>query len=388
MEDPEVPEKYAELARKWLEGTATPAEQREYDEWFAETGGDGVMIPGDRGDSDEAYRNRLFAQISGRLRNEGRHRPLWFRAAVAASVSIVLLSAGGYFYWKKQQGTSKGTIAATSPGEIYFAGNRATLELADGSELALQEIADGTRTEQDGAVFSKEEDKVVYQNKGTGAETSAYNVLRVPRGGQFHVVLADGTRAWLNSESSLRFPVAFTGAAREVELSGEAYFEVAKSRNGNASVPFRVRVGGRETVEVLGTHFNIMAYAAEKAIRTTLIEGSVSVSRPGSARGVILKPLQESIYSDGSYHVRSDVDPGEAVSWKEGIIRYQGADIPTIMRQIERWYNVEVAYEGPVPQRSFNGGISRSSSLSQILKILEINDIHVRAEGRRLVVLP
>lgn len=387
MADSKIPEKYAELARKWLEGTATPAERREYDEWFAESGDEELLIPADRGNNDDEYSEKLFAKVINRIRGQRPSRPLWVRTAIAASVSIALLSVGGLFYWKSQQGTPANTSLATTD-EIYFAGNKATLELADGSRLELNQLADGSDLLQGDAVLSKESDKVIYKQSGNIAELPAYNVLRVPRGGQFRIVLADGTEVWLNSESSLRFPVAFTGAVRAVELTGEAYFEVAKSKNGNASIPFKINVNKTETVEVLGTHFNIAAYTGEKTIRTTLLEGSVRVSRHGVAESLILKPLQQSEYSDGGYKTRSGVDPDEIISWKEGIIRYKDADIQTIMGQIGRWYDVDVSYEGDIPRRTFNGGISRSSSLSQILKILEMNDINVRSVGRQLVVLP
>jgi ferric-dicitrate binding protein FerR (iron transport regulator) len=217
-----------------------------------------------------------------------------------------------------------------------------------------------------------------------------YNKITTPRGGQYKVVLPDGSKVWLNAASSLRFPIAFAGDERSVLLTGEAYFEInpqpAPGGNGK-KLPFIVNANGVK-VSVLGTHFDVMAYADEATLQTTLLEGSVKVSS-GNASG-LLKPGQQAQVQDGKIKVIK-TDAGSAVAWKDGFFNFeQGADVPEVMRQISRWYNVDVVYEKSVPQREFDGKISRDEKIADLVKILETNNINVRLDEkeRRIVVMP
>ena len=210
------------------------------------------------------------------------------------------------------------------------------------------------------------------------------------------MVLPDGTRAWLNAASVLRFPIAFTGSERRVQLSGEAYFDVAK----DPAMPFRVEAtdaNGREmnTVEVMGTEFNVNAYENEPTVKTTLVEGKVKVSnggRNGSLQPVILTNGMQSIYSldlgtAGNFQLRQ-VDTDDVVAWKNGLFNFNNADIKSVMRQLARWYDVDVVYEGALPNEKFDGEISRNSTLSEVFKILELSAIHFKVEGRKVTVMP
>jgi len=215
-----------------------------------------------------------------------------------------------------------------------------------------------------------------------------YNTLITPRARQEQIILADGTHVWLNAESSIRFPSAFPGSRRMVEITGEAYFEVVH----DASRPFIVKTGHGLEIKVLGTRFNVMAYDNEKAVQTTLLEGSVDVTRPGKHYSQILKPGEQVKINnaDGSATLVRHADLRLAIAWKDGMQAFQNADIRTIMREVERWYDVDVAYQGAVPQRVFSGEIPRTASLGELLKLFEVNKIHftIDATKRTLTVLP
>jgi transmembrane sensor len=223
-------------------------------------------------------------------------------------------------------------------------------------------------------------------------------MLATPKGGQYQLVLPDGSKVWLNAASSIRYPVAFTGNERNVELTGEAYFEVAK----NPAMPFKVIIpsstkAGRSMIEVLGTHFNVSAYNDEDATKTTLLEGKVRIvsgewaagngRSTGKKQEALLQPGQQALlFTSGQLKKIDDADVELAMAWKNGFTAFKSADIKSIMRQVARWYNVEVVYEGTIPQRSFTGGVSRDARLSELLHLLEVSKVNFRMEGNRLVV--
>ncbi|MBK6949895.1 MAG: FecR domain-containing protein [Haliscomenobacter sp.] len=201
--------------------------------------------------------------------------------------------------------------------------------------------------------------------------------------GQFQLSLADGTRVWLNSSSSIRFPAAFAGKERKVEITGEAYFEVAK----NTAQPFRVDAGGKFVVEVMGTQFNVNAYSDESESRTTLLEGKVRISTP-EGKEVSLEPNQQARIAGNRLRVAESVDTDEAVAWKTGWFMFDRTDLPGIMRQISRWYDVDVEFEGKIDPRSFSGIVNRNNKVSEVLKIMENAGVRFRIEKDRIVVIP
>jgi transmembrane sensor len=259
--------------------------------------------------------------------------------------------------------------------------------------------------------------EVVYKSMGNARPDDpvhsavSWNVLATPKGGQYQLILPDGSKVWLNAASTIRYPVAFIGNERRVEITGEVYFEVAPliSTGGSQKVPFIVKIGTPSgsggQVEVLGTHFNVNAYSDEPAIATTLLEGKVKVSQSVPQGGsparreqsAILKPGEQAVLThdsrlpDGTLvkaglTIHDNVDMDLAVAWKNGLTAFKSADIKTIMRQVARWYNVEVVYEGTIPQRSFTGGVSRDAKLSELLHLLEVSKVHFRIEGNRIIV--
>ncbi len=385
-----IPRRYQELAQKWLDGSATPEEKQEFDNWYRENSDEELSVPDSRGANDEEYRNRLWRAISkeiGRGVAVKTYRLPW-RGIAAASVLAGLLAIGGWFlFGNKSTGSVEEAVAAST--DILPGTDKATLTLGDGTTIELDSTSSGALSKGAGYVIHKTGGELIYEELEGKDVRVTYNVIRTPRGGQFRLTLPDGSRVWLNSESSLRYPTVFSGKDRVVELNGEGYFEVTKNVSGGKSRPFKINVNNSEIVEVLGTSFNIMAYANERGIKTTLLEGSVKVDKIGTNISQVLKPGQQSVYTDrDGFQIRSDINAYDAISWKDGIISYRDADVPAIMRYLERWYDVKVVYEGEVPKRSFTGGFSRNLPLSRVMKVLELNDIRFRFADGQITVLP
>ena len=302
----------------------------------------------------------------------------------AAAIFLCVISIGTYFLF--QAGT-KSQMAFTQnlkmeKSDVAPGGNKAVLTLSDGSSIILDSSLNGTLTNQGNTKIMKQNGILSYNSQKDQPGKILYNTVSTPRGGQYQLMLSDGTKVWLNATSSLRFPASFGENERKVELMGEAYFEVAK----NASKPFKVKVNGME-VEVLGTHFNINSYEDESAIRTTLLEGSVKLNRNHAS--AILKPGQQAgVDKKGKISISSDVDMSEAIAWKEGKFQFERADIYQVMRQISRWYNVDIEYKGTVSNH-FGGTISRDVNLSQVLKMLHLTGgVKFDIQDHKVVVRP
>jgi len=323
---------------------------------------------------------------------EHKNRFRWVRVA-AAAVVVLALGVGGYWFLNRlaKNNVAKNHGPVQQPiGDVQPGRNKAVLTLADGSVITLDSAQNGLLTRQGNInVVKNKNGEVEYQSTGHEQAAVSWNILATPKGGQYQLVLPDGSKVWLNAASSIRYPVAFTGTERRVELTGEAYFEVAPL--GSHKVPFIVSivtpsgVGGE--VEVLGTHFNINAYSDEPAIATTLLEGKVKVSSMVNGQSSVIKPGQQAAIQQSQISIHDNIDMEQAVAWKNGLTAFTSADIKSIMRQVARWYNVEIVYEGVIPQRSFTGGISRDARLSELLHLLEVSKVHFRIEGNRIVVM-
>jgi transmembrane sensor len=224
-----------------------------------------------------------------------------------------------------------------------------------------------------------------YNNAGKNGTEVLYNTLSTPRGRQFQLVLPDGSRVWLNSASSITFPTAFTGKDRLVKLEGEAYMEVAK----DASHPFKVSINEMQ-VEVLGTHFNINGYVNEVLVKTTLLEGRVKVRSSATNQQAILVPGEQAQINRQNQTINKikDVDVDAEVAWRFGNFQFNNADLKTVMRQLERWYDVEVVYNGEVPDREFLGTIPRRLNLSKVLTLLQGQNVHFKIDGKKIIVSP
>jgi ferric-dicitrate binding protein FerR (iron transport regulator) len=312
----------------------------------------------------------------------------WIRIA-AAAVIVLVLGISYYVYTiKRTDQTAVVTNAGIkkTPQDIAPGGNKAVLTLADGSTIILDSAQNGLIAEQDKIAIKKSEDgKLVYDSKDAVTEVY-YNTISTPKGGQYQLTLSDGSKIWMNAASALRFPTAFTGSERMVELDGEAYFEVVK----NVLKPFIVKSKNGITIQVLGTHFNMMAYNEEKETKATLIEGLIKVSNGASV--AMLKPGQQALAATGNTNdpvrIDKDADVDEAIAWKNGIFQFNNADLKTVMRQIARWYDVEVGYDDRVPEKRFTGRVSRNLKASELLSGIEYVGVHFKIEGKKILVLP
>lgn len=309
---------------------------------------------------------------------------LWRRFAAAAAV-IVFLSFGTYFITKKSDNSEP--VAKTKSqhvNDLLPGGNKAVLTLGDGSTIILEDASNGVLAKQGNIVVNKTDDgQLIYtaQNTNSDIKSIEVNKISTPRGGQYQVVLPDGSKVWLNAASSISFPTVFTGKERKVEIQGEAYFEVAK----NASMPFIVKTTKAE-IEVLGTHFNVMAYEDEDAFETTLLEGSIKMKYEKSAD--ILKPGEQAVLNDkGDVKILDNIDVSESVAWKNGLFEFNDASIETIMREVSRWYDVNVSYEETMPLRQFTGKISRNVKASVLFDMLQYTGVKFRIEGKNVVLI-
>lgn len=316
-------------------------------------------------------------------------RPMWLFRLAAASVALLLLYGGYRWFNRPTPQRAVAVMHSVYGGDVRAGGNRASLTLADGQTYDLNTITEGNLAVQPGTIIDKSKGEVIYGKNDANGSAVAYNVLRTPLGGQYKIVLPDGSRAWLNAGSSLKYPTAFKGNERDVEMTGEVYFEIEPDKKR----PFLVRVLDRNVkgkdmeITVLGTHFNISSYGDEPTMQTTLLEGSVRVKKDEVTK--VLSPGQQArVVTGEAVHdiAVKTVDIESVVAWKEGRFEFNG-NIREIMRQISRWYDLDVKYEGNVERKSFAGTISRKNNVSEVLKMLEMTGgIQFRIEDRKITV--
>jgi transmembrane sensor len=371
----------------YLNGIANDQEKELVNQWYFSFNDQAVEIPEDEEGLREKVRVRMYERLKGELfipapQSNHLYKKYWLLAA--AIFTGILLFSGAYLFFSKNSSV-KPQISKSrpvTPTDVAPGTDKATLTLADGSIIKLDKLPNGTVAQQGATkVLQLTSGQLSYQSSGKDAEAVKYNTIATPRGGQYEIMLADGSKVWLNAASSLRFPTRFSGKERNVELNGEAYFEIAK----NAAMPFHVKTSAMQ-VEVLGTHFNVNAYNDESAFITTLLEGSVKISSPKSE--VALHPGQQAALNAATslVAVKNDVDVDQVVAWKNGMFEFASNDIETIMRQLARWYDVQTKYEGKKPEGHFSGTIGRNLPLSKVLQILEQSDVHFKIYGNEIIV--
>lgn len=375
-----------DLIEKYKLGICTPEEKQIIETWFHHLGENEISDFTE--DELVASRERLHTNML-ELTRSSNPVLVWKRYLSAAAI-LIFVSFSTFFFLKEQT-----SIVTKDPGnainEIRPGNNKAVLTLADGKKITLNDFGNGEIAEQQGIKVIKSADgQLIYtlSNPKDFSNSTLYNTIETPMGGQYQVNLPDGSRAWLNSGSYLRYPIKFSGKERKIEISGEVYFEVAKMEG----IPFKVQAG-EQTIEVLGTHFNVMAYTDEASINTTLVEGSVKVTN--GKKSTIIIPGQQSRLKNGEFEVLS-VDIDEAIAWKNGFFVFKNENLESMMRKISRWYDVEVVYQGNIVDKSFGGKISRSRNISEVLKILEsTGSVHFEvipgsseSNERRVIVMP
>ncbi|MGQ7856308.1 FecR family protein [Pedobacter sp. WC2501] len=363
-----------ELIRKYLDHTCTPEERTIVESWYNAT----AASAEDPGHPDYAeLENNIWKEL--RKASQPAKRLNWLLITTAAACLAICL----FFYHSNEQGNIQKPVSIS---RIMPGTNQAELLLSDGTVIPLSDAKSGLTTAKNGAMVAQLGGGKLTFN-GTNAISSGpevnYNTLRTPRGGQYQIELPDGTRAWLNAASSLKFPSIFGANERTVEIVGEVYFEVAVNKHK----PFKVISQG-QTVEVLGTHFNVSSYPNETFIKTTLMEGSVKVVTENNV--IFIKPGEQTLFNIESQQITvQKTDLEEAIAWKKGYFQFTNEDIKSIMRKLSRWYNIEIDYSKNFVDQRFTGSVSRFDEAAKVLKMLEYTgSIHFKIEGRRVTVMP
>ncbi|WP_342647932.1 FecR domain-containing protein [Mucilaginibacter sp. CSA2-8R] len=377
------------LAEKWLNNTITPAERNEFDQWYNSFDDTVHEINSNEGEADfrERIKKQIFSQAN--INQPGNKSAISLYSWLGLAAALLMFAAAGtYFLLNKKSAPAYYT--QTIKHDLLPGRNKAILILAGGHTITLNDVSTGQIATEGAVAISKAGDgKVVYNSAGTitpqNSNAVAYNTLSTPRGGQYTLTLSDGTKVWLNAASSIKFPTVFQGSSREVEITGEAYFEVTH----NPARPFRV-ITNNQKVEVLGTHFDVNAYTDEPDIKTTLLQGRIKVTTKN--QNATLNPGQQTQVntevSGAAITVNTLQNANEAIAWKNGFFEFNQAGVESVMRQISRWYDVKVTYNGKIPDKTFSGTIARNVNASQVLEILSYSGLHFKIEDKKIIITP
>jgi transmembrane sensor len=367
-------EEAEQLLISYTKGTCTESEKALVERWLFSVNNGPLDLTEER---MKAISQDVLAHLPKAPAVRMWQTTLFRRTAVAAGIMLVIGTSWYFFAQKNARKTSTIQYA-----DIEAGGTRAVLTISGGKQIVLDHATNGTLVKEGNTTVNKSGNGQLTYLKGNGVgENPVYNTLTTPRGGQFSVTLSDGTRAWLNAASAITYPTQFTGATRDVTIKGEVYFEVAH----NKAMPFRV-MAGKETVEVLGTHFNINAYSDEPSINTTLLEGSVKVT--AGIANKIIKPGEQAVLSNDELQV-TNADTDAVIAWKNGTFQFNEEPMESIMHKISRWYDVEILYTSDdIKQIPFTGIVPHTYTLRKVLRMLELTKkVHFKISGKSIIVM-
>ena len=381
---------FLQLIEKYNNGTATNEEIEFLENYYNAFELNDDLITDENEAEYQDVKQSIKNKIDERIDHQFTGKTINIRSGWLkyAAVAVILISASLGVYFIAKQGNKKAP-QNNAAQFILPGGNKAMLTLSNGTRILLDDAHNGKIANQSNVSITKTNgNQIVYAVASGGNSQSeqqqAYqlqNTISTPNGGQYALVLPDGTKVMLNAASSLTYPASFHGKERLVQLDGEAYFEVAKNKN----MPFKVK-SGAQTVEVLGTHFNINAYQDEISMKTTLLEGSVKISS-GTSSALIIPGQQAAVSRrDAAGILTYTVDVDKETAWKNGLFEFQNDNLKSIMRQVARWYDVKVIYADNLPNEKYIGEIPRTSNLSDVFKILELNNVHFEVEGKTVTV--
>lgn len=326
---------------------------------------------------DEVMDPELVAEILDNIHGKIVYRRKWTYGLMAAAAIAGLMAISVYLVNRSPQ--TAAIVAAKAP--VQKTAEKAVLTLADGSTIELDDAQNGTLASQGSTKVIKLNGKLSYASGGN-SEAVGYNTIRTPKGKQYQVELPDGSMVWLNAASCLRFPTAFTGKERRVEVTGEAYFEIAR----HTTMPFFVKVKDAE-VQVLGTHFNIMAYEEDEVMKTTLLQGAIRFVSASSSH--LLTPGQQSqMEKNGAVKIENGVNLSEVMAWKSGSFHFEGENITCVMRQLSRWYDVDIVYQDNDIKDLFFADIPMNTGLADVLSVLQLTGkVQFKTDGRKVIVM-
>lgn len=368
---------FQELVEKYQQGTCTPEEEIQLLSWY-----NVYMKSQPSGTVPEGYhaiKQQTWLKIQSELTTKkAKNIGLYPRLARYAAAAILLLSLT-FAYVRFFQTTPQPVYTES---DFLPGGKRATLQLASGERITLDETQGVILINEDGISYNGDHSAIAQLKDVQQLK------LQTPKGGTYRVILPDGSQVWLNANTTLYYPSQFSDSIRSVELEGEAYFAIAKAERKGAKIPFIVKSKG-QLVEVLGTEFNISAYPEDQENRTSLVEGSIRLSLPQNRNlsrenSMLLRPGEQAVNSNGTLH-KTQVELARFTSWKDGIFYFRDADIDEVAKQLERWYDVEVVYQGAKTKKQFTGEIPRDSNASEILTMLEFFGLQYHIEGRRII---
>jgi transmembrane sensor len=363
---------YHKLAGKWLNGTITDVEKKEFSSWYEEKGiKEKINIPEGFVIGELHHSARIWERIQERNRVTKRSKSIFIYKLSSAAAIIASIIGLGYWILSNNDNVKETKATVQSATYIKPGSDKAVLTLSDGRKLMLNDSSTENISDTYTLINNKN-GTLAYNSKNNSIHsTIGYNTMTTPRGGQYRIMLPDGTKVWLNSDSYIKYPTVFTGNARTVTLSGEAFFDVKE----NTVMPFIVKTNEVD-ISVLGTAFNVNCYNNESDVSTTLINGSVKVTSENSSK--IIKPGQQvQLFRNNPGHLKlnDNVDVSQVIAWQKGLFEFNSTNLQSIAKQLSRWYDVDIVADAKNNDFTFSGGINKKTPLNDVLKILDANGI-------------
>lgn len=376
--------RFLKIVKKYIKGKASEDEVSFLDMYYGQFEKEQSLTSSISNDEKVDLEKELLENILQKTVNKKKvfflYKISWYNQA--AALVLLFVGLGAYYNFVEDSKSIHENPIALVKTDLPPGGNKAILTLSNGSTIVLDSTKNGLLTHQSNTqIVQTGKGQLSYTNLSKDDKELILNSITTPKGGEYQLVLPDGTKVWLNAASSIRFPVAFVGKKRKVTITGEVYFEVAKDKKK----PFIVSSGSMD-IEVLGTHFNVSAYNEESIIKTTLLEGSVRINNNKKSEVYLVPGQQSQLNSNGQFSIKNNIDLDREIAWTKGKFQFNSNTIQEIMLQLSRWYDVEVIYQGKISSETFSAIVKRSSNISQVLKLMEASGVKFNIEGKKIYV--